>query len=96
VTRVVKNHHLQMLQDSWTDTWDTEAVQQEATFYCAGTDSMDLTPKAEPQEQRGLPLYTLASRLQKQEARFNPYMVAYNSIGYFTPPPCPTPQCYVK
>jgi hypothetical protein len=37
--------------------------------------------KAEPQEQRGLTLYTLASRLQKQKARFNPYIVACNSIG---------------
>jgi ribosome biogenesis protein Tsr3 len=26
-----------------------------------------------------------ASRLQEQKARFNPYMVACNSIGYFTP-----------
>jgi hypothetical protein len=47
--------------------------------------SADLQPKTEPQEQRGLPLYTLASRLQKQKARFHPYMVACNSIGYFTP-----------
>jgi hypothetical protein len=30
-------------------------------------------------------LYTLASRLQKQKASFNPYMVACNSIGYFNP-----------
>jgi hypothetical protein len=63
---------------------DTKAVQQEATFYCAGTDSGVLCPKAEPQEQTGLNLYNLASMLQKQEARFNPYMVACNSIGYFT------------
>jgi hypothetical protein len=48
VTRVVKNHHLQMLQDSWTDTWDTEAVQQEAKFYCANPDTADSSPKAEP------------------------------------------------
>jgi hypothetical protein len=30
-----------------------------------------------------------ASRLQKQEARFNPYMVTCNSVAYFNP------QCYV-
>jgi hypothetical protein len=30
------------------------------------------------------PLYTLASRLQKQKARFNPYIVILNFIGYFT------------
>jgi hypothetical protein len=35
--------------------------------------------KAELQEQRGF-----ASRLQKQEAKFNPYMVVRISIGYFT------------
>jgi hypothetical protein len=40
---------------------------------------VDLCPKSELQEQRGLTLHTLASRLQKQEARFNPC----NSIGYF-------------
>jgi hypothetical protein len=59
-------------------------------FCCAGTDSVDLCPKAQPWEQRDPTLYTLASKLQKQEARFNPYAVACNSIGYFTP------QCYVN
>jgi hypothetical protein len=53
-------------------------------FYCASTNSMDSCPKAEPREQRGLTLYTLASRLQKQKARSNPYMVVFNFIGYFT------------
>jgi hypothetical protein len=52
-------------------------------FYCASTDSVDSCPKAEPREQRGLTLYTLASRLQKQKARSNPYMVIFNFIGYF-------------
>jgi hypothetical protein len=41
-------------------------------------------PKGWVQEQRGLALYTLGSRLQKQEAKFNPYMVVSISIGYFT------------
>jgi hypothetical protein len=45
---------------------------------------MDSHPKAEPQEQRGFALYTFASRLQMEEARFNPYMVVFISIGYFT------------
>jgi hypothetical protein len=58
----------------------------EATFYCASTDSVDLCPKAEPREQRGLTLYTLASRLQKQKAKLNPHMVACDFIGYFIPP----------
>jgi hypothetical protein len=45
---------------------------------------VDSCPKAEPWEQRGLTLYTLASRLQKQKARSNPYIVIFNFIGYFT------------
>jgi hypothetical protein len=45
---------------------------------------VDLSPKAEPQEKRGLTLYTLTSRLQKQKAKFNPYMAACNSLGYVT------------
>jgi hypothetical protein len=49
------------------------------------TDSTDSSPKAESQEQRSPTLYTFASRLQKQKARFNPYMVACNFTGYFTP-----------
>jgi hypothetical protein len=53
-------------------------------FYCASTDSVDSCPKAEPRQQRGLTLYTLASRLQKQKARSNPCMVIFNFIGYFT------------
>jgi hypothetical protein len=52
-------------------------------FYCASTDPADSCPKAEPREQRGLTLYTLANRLQKQKARSNPYMVIFNFIGYF-------------
>jgi hypothetical protein len=43
----------------------------------------------------GLTLYTLASRLQKQKARSNSYMVIFNFIGYFilvlrdfSPPHC--------
>jgi hypothetical protein len=43
---------VQLLWQSRTETRDTEAVQQEAMFYCAGTESADLSPKAEPQEQR--------------------------------------------
>jgi hypothetical protein len=53
-------------------------------FYCAGTDAEDSCPKAEPREQRGLTLYTLASRVQKRTAGSNPYMVIFNSLGYFT------------
>jgi hypothetical protein len=48
-------------------------------------DSADSCPKAEPWEQKGLTLCTLVSRLQKQKARFNPYVIVGNSIGYFSP-----------
>jgi hypothetical protein len=41
----------EMLRDSWTQTWDTEAFLQQATFYCTVTDSEDLCPKAEPCKQ---------------------------------------------
>jgi hypothetical protein len=56
-------------QEMWevAETQDTEAIQQEAMFYGARTDSADSCPNAESQEQRGLTLYTLASRLQKQK-----------------------------
>jgi hypothetical protein len=45
---------------------------QKAMYYCANTESVDLCPKAELLEQKGLTLGTLISRLQKQDARFNP------------------------
>jgi hypothetical protein len=73
---------------------DTEAIQQEAMLYCAGTDSVDSSPKAEPREQRRFTVYTLASRLQKQKAKLNPYVVAYNFTGYFTA--CPRSSVLVS
>jgi hypothetical protein len=36
-----------------------------------------------PENKGGLTLCTLASRLQKQKARSNPYMVIFSFIGYF-------------
>jgi hypothetical protein len=53
-------------------------------FYCASTDSADSSPKAVACELGGLTLYILASRLQRQKARSNPYMVIFNFIVYFT------------
>jgi hypothetical protein len=47
-----------------------------SNVYCADTDRVDLCSKAEPQEQRGLTSYTIASRLQKQKAKLNPHMAA--------------------
>jgi hypothetical protein len=55
-------------------------------FYCAGPDSEDSYPKAEPREQGDLTLFTLASRLQKQKAKLTPHMAACDSIGYFISP----------
>jgi hypothetical protein len=37
-----------LLLDSRAETWETKAVQPEAMFYCAGTDSVVSSPKAEP------------------------------------------------
>jgi hypothetical protein len=73
------------LLESWMETWDTEAIHQEAKFYCASTDSVYSSPKAETWEQKDITLYTLERRLQKPKQRFNPYMVACYSIGNFTP-----------
>jgi hypothetical protein len=50
---------------------------------------MDSCPKAEPQEQRGLTLYILANRLQKQKANLNPYTVDINLLAISFS------QCYV-
>jgi hypothetical protein len=53
-------------------------------FYCASTDPADLCPKAEPREQRGLILYTLANSLQKQKAKLNVHVTSLD-ISF---PPC--------
>jgi hypothetical protein len=44
------------LREPQAEIQDIEAVQQEATFYCASTDPADSCPKAEPWEKRGLTL----------------------------------------
>jgi hypothetical protein len=59
-----------------------------------GKDSADSCSKADPRKQRGLTLYTLASRLQKQKAKFNPHMAACDFIGYFIPPSAMWPSCF--
>jgi hypothetical protein len=74
-----------LLWESQAEIRDTEAVFQEATFYCASTDPVDSCPKAEP-PRTNIPLYTLASRLQKQKAKLNPHMAACDFIGYFISP----------
>jgi hypothetical protein len=61
---------------------------QEATFIVPAQTPADLCPKAEPQEQRYLTIYTLASRLQKQKAKLNPHMAVTSLAISF-------PQCYV-
>jgi hypothetical protein len=55
------------LLDIQVGKWDTKAFQ-EAIFISGSVDSH---PKAEPQN-KGVSLYTLVSRLQKEKARFNP------------------------
>ena len=49
----------EVLQDSYTERWDTEAFCQEAAFICASTGSADSHSKTEPQMQQGAVLYTL-------------------------------------
>jgi hypothetical protein len=53
-------------------------------YYHASSGSVDFHPKAEPREQRGFALFIFVSRLWKQEAEFNTYMVVCISFGYFT------------
>jgi hypothetical protein len=55
-------------------------------FYCASIGPAYSCPKAEPQKQRGLTLYTLASRLQKQKAKLSSHVAVYDFIGYFISP----------
>jgi hypothetical protein len=59
------------------------------SVYCAGTDPVDSWPKAKPREQRGLTLYTLASRLQKQKAKLNRICLHVTLLAISFP------QCYV-
>jgi hypothetical protein len=66
-----------------TGHWGSSAG---STALLCCTDSADLSSKAELREQRGLTLYTLASSLQKQKAKFNPCIVACNTVNYFTTP----------
>jgi hypothetical protein len=46
--------------------------------------SVDSQPKADPQEQKGLTLYTLASMLQKQNRGLT-HIFACDCTGYFIP-----------
>jgi hypothetical protein len=45
-----------------------------------------LMSKPKPREQRGLTLYTLVSRLQKEKAKLTPHTATCDFIGYFIPP----------
>jgi hypothetical protein len=69
-------------------SWDTRlwGRLEASNIYCASTEPADSCPKANPREQRGLTLYTIPSRLQKQKAKLNPHMAAHDFIGYFIPP----------
>jgi hypothetical protein len=73
-----------LLWKSQTETRDTKAFQ-EVIFTGVPAAAQQIHIQRLSPENRGLTLYTLASRLQKQKARFNPFMVPCNSIGYFTP-----------
>jgi hypothetical protein len=58
-------------------------------FYCASTVSKDSSPKAEPQEQRGLTLNMLASRLRKQKQSLTHIWLHATLLA------TSFPQCYV-
>jgi hypothetical protein len=50
-----------------------------------------------PKNKGVSPFIPLQASYRSKKARSNPYMVIYNSLGYFTPVLCvfPPPQCYV-
>jgi hypothetical protein len=73
-----------LLRDIQAGKWGTKAFQEGIFISVLAAGSVYSHPKAEPQEQKGFALYTLASRLQKKEAKFNPYMIVCISVGYFT------------
>jgi hypothetical protein len=86
ISAILAKSPQEMFWESQAKIWDTEAVKQEVTFYCAHRDPADSCPKAEPREQRDLTLCTLASRLQKQKAKLNPNMAACEFTGNFISP----------
>jgi hypothetical protein len=73
-----------MRRESLTEIWDTEAIQQEATLYCASTDSVYSSSKAE--NEGGLPYIPLQAGHRSKKQSLTHIMLACNFIGYFTPP----------
>jgi hypothetical protein len=76
-----------VLQDSQTEKWDTKAVQQEGTFYYAGTDLADSSPKAKPQEQRGFTLYTLQAGYRSKKQGLTDIWLHATLLATSPPPP---------
>jgi hypothetical protein len=77
-----------MLWESQTETLHIEAFQ-EAVFISLLAAAQQIHIQRLSLENKGVsPLYTLASRLQKQKARFNTYMVAQNSMATSPPVLC--------
>jgi hypothetical protein len=71
-----------LLWETQTETWDIEARKQH--FIVLAQTQRTRVQRLSPKNKGVLTLYTLASRLQKQKATFNLYMVICNSIGYLT------------
>jgi hypothetical protein len=64
---------------------DTGHWGKEVTFYCTGTDSGWLVSKDwAPKTKKSHIIYPCKQVTQTKNPRFNPYMVIWNSIGYFT------------
>jgi hypothetical protein len=69
--------------------WDTEAVYQEATFYCASTDLADLCPKAEPKNKMVSPYIPLQAGYRSKEQSSTHIWLHVTSMAISFP------QCYV-
>jgi hypothetical protein len=73
------------------EIWDTETIRQEAMLHCAGMDSADSTPKAEPLEQRGLPYMPLQAGYRSKKQRLTYIWLHATLLAISLPPPL----CYV-
>jgi hypothetical protein len=73
-----------MLQESQVETWDTKAFQEAVFISVLAAAQLIHIQRLSPKNKGVSLLYMLASRLQKQKARFNLHMVVCNCIGYCT------------
>jgi hypothetical protein len=73
-----------MLQETQTETGDTKDFQ-EAIFIRSPAVAQQIHIQRLSPKNKGVSLYIpLQAGYRSKKARFNPYMVAWNSIGQFT------------